>query len=88
MPRSDTAVRDRLARQRTELANERTLLSYIRTALGLIIVGVPAVWWLDQPYVQGLGVLSLLAGSVCLAVGVQRFVATKRMIAESGDPPE
>jgi uncharacterized membrane protein YidH (DUF202 family) len=30
--RSDTLVRDRLARQRTELANERTLLSYIRTA--------------------------------------------------------
>lgn len=26
--RSDTLVRDRLARQRTELANERTLLSY------------------------------------------------------------
>ena len=32
--RSDTLVRDRLARQRTELANERTLLSYIRTAMG------------------------------------------------------
>jgi hypothetical protein len=30
----DTAIRDRLARQRTELANERTLLSYIRTAWG------------------------------------------------------
>ena len=30
----DTAIRDRLARQRTELANEHTLLSYIRTAMG------------------------------------------------------
>ena len=44
--RSDTLVRDRLARQRTELANERTLLSYIRTALGFFAVGIPAVWWL------------------------------------------
>ena len=40
----DTAIRDRLARQRTELANERTLLSYIRTTLGFFIVGIPAVW--------------------------------------------
>jgi len=31
--RSDTPVRDRLARQRTELANERTLLSYIISRL-------------------------------------------------------
>jgi putative membrane protein len=83
MPVPDTAVRDRLARQRTELANERTLLAYIRTALGFFIVGVPAVWWLDQPYIQGLGVLSLLAGGVCLAIGVRRFVATTRLIAET-----
>ena len=41
--KSDTLVRDRLARQRTDLANERTLLSYIRTALGFFIVGIPAV---------------------------------------------
>jgi putative membrane protein len=39
----NTPIRDRLARQRTELANERTLLSYIRTALGFFIVGIPAV---------------------------------------------
>ena len=46
---SDTPIRDRLARQRTELANERMLLAYIRTALGFVIVGVPAVWWLKLP---------------------------------------
>ena len=85
MPVSDTAIRDRLARQRTELANERTLLAYIRTALGFFIVGVPAVWWLDQPHVQGLGVVSLAAGVVCLAVGIRRFVAIKRVIAETPD---
>jgi len=53
----DTSIRDRLARQRTELANERTLLAYIRTAMGFFIVGIPAVWWLELPGVQALGVV-------------------------------
>jgi putative membrane protein len=83
MAASDTAVRDRLARQRTELANERTLLAYIRTALGFFIVGVPAVWWLDHPHVQGLGVVSLAAGAACAAIGVRRFLAIKRVIAQA-----
>jgi putative membrane protein len=69
----DTAIRDRLARQRTELANERTLLSYIRTAMGFFIVGVPAVWWLELPGVQVLGVVSLVVGVAFLGVGVWRF---------------
>ena len=56
--RSVTLVRDRLAWQRTELTNERTLLSSIRTALGFFIVGIPAVWWLEQPGIQILGVVS------------------------------
>ena len=55
----DTPIRDRLARQRTELANERTLLSYIRTAVGFFIVGIPAVWWLEMPGIQPLGVVGL-----------------------------
>ena len=40
---NDTAIRDRLARYQTELANERTLLAYTRSALGFIVVGIPAV---------------------------------------------
>lgn len=59
---TDTALRDQLARQRTELANERTLLSYIRTALGFFAVGIPAVWWLEGVVIQSLGVVSLVTG--------------------------
>ena len=67
---SSTAVRDKLARQRTELANERTLLAYIRTALGFGIAGIPAVWWLEQlPGMQVLGVVSLVT-SVCASWGL------------------
>lgn len=84
---SDTRVRDRLARQRTELANERTLLAYIRTALGFFIVGVPTIWWLDQPHMQGVGVLSLAAGVACVVIGVKRFFAIKHLIGESPDHP-
>jgi len=83
--RSDTPVRDRLARQRTELANERTLLSYVRTALGFFIVGIPAVWWLELPGIQGLGVVSLVMGVVFLAVGLRRFFTIKAMINEQPD---
>jgi putative membrane protein len=77
---SDTLVRDRLARQRTELANERTLLSYIRTALGFFAVGIPAVWWLEGIGFQALGVVSLVTGVLFLGVGIWRFVAIKAAI--------
>ena len=82
---SDTLIRDRLARQRTELANERTLLSCIRTALGFFIVGIPAVWWLELPGIQSLGVVSLVAGVVFLGVGVRRFFSTKAAIDQHLD---
>lgn len=83
--RLDTLIRDRLARQRTELANERTLLSYVRTALGFFIVGIPAVWWLELPGIQALGVVSLITGVIFLVVGVRRFFAIKAMINQQPD---
>ena len=82
---SSTAVRDKLARQRTELANERTLLAYIRTALGFFIVGIPAVWWFEMPGIQPLGVVAMVAGLVFLGVGVRRFVTIKREINRQPD---
>jgi putative membrane protein len=82
---SDTLVRDRLARQRTELANERTLLSYIRTALGFFIVGIPAVWWMEGPVIQALGVVSMVTGVVFLGVGTQRFFTMKAGINRQPD---
>jgi putative membrane protein len=83
--RTDTLMRDRLARQRTELANERTLLSYIRTALGFFAVGIPAVWWLEGVVIQTLGVVSLFMGAVFLAVGARRFFTIKAGIDQSPD---
>jgi putative membrane protein len=83
--KSDTPIRDRLARQRTELANERTLLAYIRTALGFVIVGVPAVWWIELPGIQPLGVVSLVTGVVFLGVGVRRFFSIKAVIDQQPD---
>lgn len=83
--RSDTLVRDRLARQRTELANERTLLSYIRTALGFFAVGIPTVWLLEGIGFHALGVVSLVMGVVFMGVGVQRFVTSKAGIDRQPD---
>lgn len=81
----DEQLRNQLARHRTELANERTLLAYIRTALGFVIVGVPAMWLLDHPYIQTLGALALAAGMICLVLGISRFMAVKVMIAQEFD---
>lgn len=83
--RSDTLVRDRLSRQRTELANERTLLSYIRTTLGFFIVGIPAVWWMEGASVQALGVASLVAGVIFLIVGIWRYFTIKAEINRQPD---
>lgn len=82
---ADTVLRDRLARQRTELANERTLLSYVRTTLGCFAVGIPAVWWLQGLVIQTLGVVSLVMGAVFLVVGVRRFLAVKAGIDRQPD---
>jgi len=83
--RTDTVLRDQLARQRTELANERTLLSYVRTALGFFAVGIPAVWWLEGVVIQTLGVVSLAMGAVFLGVGVRRFLTIKAGIDRQTD---
>ncbi len=79
---STTLVRDELARQRTVLANERTLLAYIRTALGFVIVGIPAIWWLEQPGIRAMGVVSLVTGVVFLGVGIRRFFTIKAGIEQ------
>ena len=83
--RADIAVRDRLAKQRTELANERTLLAYVRTALGFIVVGVPAIWWLEGRIIQSLGVVSLVAGAACLGIGIRRFITIKASLHQQPD---
>jgi hypothetical protein len=50
-----------------------------------MIVGIPAVWFLDQPQLQVLGAIALAAGVLCLAIGLWRFLAIKAVITES-DP--
>ena len=80
---NDTAVRDRLARHRTELANERTLLAYTRTALGFIAVGVPAVWWFTDFAIQALGVASLVIGAAFIGAGIYRYFSVKAEINEN-----
>jgi putative membrane protein len=82
---SETWLRNRLARQRTEMANERTLLSYLRTALGFIAIGVPAVWWFDESVIQALGVVSLVTGIVFIGIGIRRFLTLKAEINRQSD---
>jgi putative membrane protein len=67
------------------MANERTLLSYVRTALGLIAIGVPAVWWVEESVLQALGVVALIMGVALVAVGIRRFLTLKAEIDRQSD---
>ena len=53
--------------------------------MGFIIVGIPAVWWLELPGVQALGVVSLVVGVAFLGVGVWRFFTIKAGIDQQPD---
>jgi len=67
------------------MANERTLLSYLRTAMGMIAIGVPAVWWFDSVVIRALGILSVITGIALIAIGVRRFLALKAEINRQDD---
>ena len=53
--------------------------------MGFFIVGIPAVWWLEMPGIQPLGVVSLVAGVAFLGVGVRRFFSIKAVIDQYPD---
>lgn len=67
------------------MANERTLLSYLRTAMGLIAVGIPAIWWADESVIQALGALSLITGVAFVGIGIRRFFILKAEINRQCD---
>ena len=46
---------------------------------------IPAVWWLELPGIQLLGVVSLVIGLVFLGVGVRRFFSVKAVIDQQSD---
>jgi putative membrane protein len=67
------------------MANERTLLAYVRTALGLIAIGVPAVWLFDESVIQALGAISLIVGPAFLGIGIRRFLTLKAEINQQSE---
>jgi len=77
----DSALRDRLAVERTVLANERTLLAYVRTALAFVIAGVSAIELLDSTFLDVLGWVFVVAGAVTGTIGAWRFTSTRRQLA-------
>ena len=52
---------------------------------GFFIVGIPAVWWIEMPGIQLLGVVSLVIGLAFLGVGVRRFFSIKAVIDQQLD---
>jgi putative membrane protein len=81
-----TALRDRLALDRTALANERTFLAYVRTGLTLLVVGFS---FIELPIfqsrwfaIQGWAFVPL--GVITFAVGAWRFWKVRQDISRAG----
>jgi len=72
-PRNEMILRDFLAIDRTMLANERTFLAWFRTSISLI-AGGGALLKLD------IGFEYLLAGYLCIIVGVILGVIGKKKV--------
>ena len=88
VPAEQTALRDRLALDRTALANERTFLAYVRTGLTLLVVGLSFIelpifrsTWFAIP-----GWAFVPLSGVTLAIGVWRFWKVRQDILRVGQP--
>jgi putative membrane protein len=81
-----TALRDRLALDRTALANERTFLAYVRTGLTLLVVGFSFIELpvFRSPWfaIQGWAFVPL--GVLTFAVGAWRFWKVRQDIHRAG----
>ena len=76
----DTAVRDRLALQRTMLANERTFLAFVRTAIALVAAGASSIHFLEGDLFDALGWVFIAAGVLTMAIGAWRFRQVRRSL--------
>lgn len=71
-------ISDALAAERTLLAAERTLLAYVRTAFAMVVVGLSGSQFLEDRLLVTLGYFFSFLSAVVLAVGVLRFVQSRR----------
>ncbi|MFZ1332323.1 MAG: DUF202 domain-containing protein [Flavobacteriales bacterium] len=73
-------MRDYLAIQRTNLANERTFLSYIRSSIGLLILGVSFIKFLDSLAVEIAGGLFIFLSILLFGIGLHQYRKRRKQI--------
>lgn len=78
-------IRDYLAIQRTNLANERTLLSYINASIGLLVVGVSFIKFLDSWVLKFSGITFCIAAIVTYFIGSINYYRRKKQIPHITD---
>ncbi|MBI4079992.1 DUF202 domain-containing protein [Candidatus Kaiserbacteria bacterium] len=76
MAKSDSFMRDNLAKERTALANQRTLLAYGRTALGLIAAAFLIFRFGTPETAAVLGPLSLTGALFVMTWGLASYKST------------
>ena len=77
-------LNDCMAVERTVLANERTLLAYIRTSLAVLVVAVTAIKFFTSQGMLILGYALIVAGVICLTLGLMRFTEMYNRINDLG----
>jgi putative membrane protein len=83
----ETALRDRLALDRTHLANERTALAHARTAIMLFVTGGSLIkLFAPQPAALTSGWILVLIGLAVFARGVWRYLVLRSGLRRLGRP--
>lgn len=75
-------LRDELAIDRTLLANERTLLAYLRSGVTLLIAGASILHFSQENWFLVVGLACIPIGVITSLIGVSRYRAMNRAIAQ------
>ncbi|MFH1784810.1 MAG: DUF202 domain-containing protein [Candidatus Micrarchaeota archaeon] len=78
---TDTAIRDRLAKERTELAQERTYLSYIRTGMTVLLGGIFFIGYFNEDsWFYAIGWATIMLSVLFLTYGFYKHEQSKQFI--------
>lgn len=80
--KKNSDVRGLMAIQRTIFANERTLMAYLRTAIALLAGGFAAIKLSGHKYMEVLGAVLIVLGSVLALYSFFRYFQKQRLIKQ------
>lgn len=80
---TDSALRDRLAVQRTELANQRTLLAFLTAALAVLVGGLTVIKFISGHWAARAGWFLIAAAAALAVTGAVNFFSHRKAIRDA-----